>query len=42
MDINNDNIRAGENVYTEEPDLTQGQKWKIVYHDKDHGHAQHD
>jgi len=41
LDIANDKIIAGQNIFTNEPDQTQGQKWKIQYQSKEHGHDHH-
>jgi|TARA_B110001450_G_C17578999_1_gene464078 hypothetical protein len=38
MDIFGDKIIDHENINTNEPDKTEGQKWLIEYHAEDHGH----
>lgn len=38
MDVKADKIVAGQNLLTNEPDQTIGQKWKINYQSDDHGH----
>lgn len=41
MDVFADKMIPGENINTNEPDDTVGQKWLIDYQSEDHGHDHH-
>ena len=38
MDVYADKMIPGENINTNEPDDSVGQKWLIDYQSEDHGH----
>lgn len=38
LDVKADVIIAGQNIVSEEPDLTDGQQWEIQYQSEEHGH----